>query len=79
MPHTQSNVPPPSIDAIERPRFPNCHTRMMLARISHGPPGFDHRLFECATCNNVENVIVADDPMKSHAQGWLAGELRPPR
>jgi hypothetical protein len=51
----------------------------MLARISPGPPGFDHRLFECANCNNVRNVIVADDPMKSSAQGWLAGELRPPK
>jgi hypothetical protein len=52
---------------------------MMLAHTSPGPPGFGHRLFECAKCNNVENVIVADDPMRSSAQGWLAGELRPPK
>lgn len=79
MPHTYSHLLPPSVGVIERPYCPNCKTRMMLARISPGPPGFDHRLFECPKCNNVENVIVADDPMKSRALGWLAGELRPPK
>ena len=63
---------------IERPVCPNCKTRMLLQHIAPGPPGFDHRLFECVKCAYVENVIVPDDPMNSRVQGWLRGELRAP-
>jgi hypothetical protein len=31
---------------IERPRCSRCQTRMMLERISSGPVGFEHRLFD---------------------------------
>jgi hypothetical protein len=51
---------------------------MMLARISPGPMGFEHRLFECPACDFVQNEVVASDPMKSASVGWLAGELRAP-
>jgi hypothetical protein len=50
----------------------------MLARIEPGPQGYDYRTFECAKCNHVHMVMVATDPMKSEAAGWLAGELKPP-
>jgi hypothetical protein len=30
---------------IERPRRPDCRSRMMLARITPGPEGFDVRTF----------------------------------
>lgn len=68
-----------SISSLERPRCPNCQTRMMLARIAPGPSGYDLRTFECAKCNHVDCRTVANDPMKyGAAQGWIAGELRPP-
>ena len=66
------------LTAIERPRCFRCQTRMMLERVSSGPIGFEHRLFECSKCNHVEISVIASDPFKSKAVGWLAGELRTP-
>jgi hypothetical protein len=63
---------------IERPRCSRCQTRMMLERVSLGPIGFEQRLFECPKCDHVEISIIASDPIKSKAAGWLAGELRTP-
>jgi len=51
---------------------------MMLERVSAGPIGFEHRLFECPRCNQVEMRVFASDPFNSKAAGWLAGELRTP-
>jgi hypothetical protein len=52
---------------------------MMLERVSLGPIGFEHRLFECPKCDHVEINIIASDPLKSTAAGWLAGnDLRAP-
>src|ERR1700720_2999767 len=65
----------PSLTRIERPRCSHCTSRMMLARISPGPTGFEHRLFECPKCGSVQNEVVAGDPMQSASAGWLAGEL----
>jgi Zn finger protein HypA/HybF involved in hydrogenase expression len=66
------------LTAIERPRCPRCQTRMMLERISSGPIGFEQRLFECPKCDQVEINVIASDPLKSSAAGWLVGELRSP-
>ena len=63
---------------IERPRCFRCQTRMILERVSLGPIGFEHRLFECPKCDHVEINIIASDPLTSTAAGWLAGELRAP-
>jgi Zn finger protein HypA/HybF involved in hydrogenase expression len=71
-------TPSPQLTPIERPRCSHCTSRMMLARISPGPIGFEHRLFECPKCDSVQNEVVASDPMKSASLGWLAGELRTP-
>jgi DNA-directed RNA polymerase subunit RPC12/RpoP len=68
----------PSLTSIERPRCSHCTSRMMLARISPGPMGFEYRQFECPKCNSVQNEVVASDPMQSAYLGWLAGELRAP-
>src|SRR6266478_9133831 len=68
----------PSLTRIERPHCSRCISRMMLARISPGPMGFEHRRFECPKCNSVQNDAVASDPMQSVYVGWLAGELRTP-
>jgi hypothetical protein len=51
---------------------------MMLERVSTGPIGFEQRLFECPKCDRVEINVIASDPFKSKAAGWLDGELRAP-
>jgi hypothetical protein len=66
------------LTAIERPRCSRCRARMMLERVSPGPIGFEQRLFECPRCDQVEISVIASDPFKSDAAGWLAGELRAP-
>jgi len=64
--------------AIPRLRCPKCRTRMRLARISPGSTGFEVSTFECSTCDHVEQIAIASDPMKSGDVGWLVGELQPP-
>jgi hypothetical protein len=66
------------LTSIERPRCSRCQTRMMLERVSPGPIGFEHRLFECPKCDHVEINVISCDPFQSNATGWLAGELRAP-
>lgn len=78
MPEFHSSTSVPSLTAIERPRCPNCRTRMSLARIAPGPSTYDLRTFECPKCNCVHKAFVAADPMKSDATGWLVGDLKPP-
>jgi len=75
-PNTGEAVPssPQSLTATERLRCSHCQSRMMLERISPGPIGFEQRLFECPRCNHVEISVIASDPFKSEAAGWLAGE-----
>ena len=51
---------------------------MMLARIVPGPNGSDLRTFECPKCEHVHKLLV-EDPLKSSTDGWLAGELKPPK
>jgi hypothetical protein len=70
--------PPPLLTPFERPPCSRCQTRMMLERVSPGPTGFEHRLFECPKCDHVETMVVASAPLNSEATGWLAGELRTP-
>jgi hypothetical protein len=43
---------------------------MLLDRVSAGPVGFEHQLFECPKCNNVEARVTAADPFDSTARGW---------
>jgi hypothetical protein len=64
--------------AIDRLRCPKCRTRMMLARISPGPTGFELRTFDCSKCDHVEQIAIASDPAKSGDVAWLVGELRAP-
>jgi hypothetical protein len=58
--------------AIERPRCLHCQTPMMLERVSAGLIGFEQRLFECPKCDHVEITVIASDPFKSTAVGWLS-------
>jgi hypothetical protein len=66
------------IAAIERPRCPDCRQdRMLLSKHEMGRSGCDTSTFECRKCGRVQ-TIASGDPMRSHAKGWLAGELKPP-
>jgi hypothetical protein len=52
---------------------------MTLRTISHAPPGYELRTFECAKCNRISTRQVPSDPMKTgDALRWLNGELKPP-
>jgi hypothetical protein len=51
---------------------------MMLERVSAGPIGFKHWLFECPKCDQVEIRVIASDPLNAKVAGRLAGELRAP-
>jgi hypothetical protein len=48
---------------------------MMMTDVDAGPEGFERRSFECRRCGCKETRMVACDPMKSDAVGWLSGEL----
>jgi hypothetical protein len=47
-------------------------------RFTGGQFGFEHWLFECPKCDQVETRVIASDPFKSKTAGWLAGELGRP-
>jgi hypothetical protein len=40
-----------------------------------GPEGFEQYTFECNRCGLRDVKIVASDPLKSDAVGWVSGEL----
>jgi Zn finger protein HypA/HybF involved in hydrogenase expression len=52
---------------------------MMLERVSPGPIGFEHRLFECPKCDHVEINVIASDPLELKAPAGLPvnSERRP--
>jgi hypothetical protein len=79
MPESHSYSSGPSLMAIERPRCPNCETRMDLARIMPGPKGYDLRNFECEKCDHFETRMICTDPMNSGAANWINGDLTPPK
>jgi hypothetical protein len=49
--------------------------RMRTVDVSPGPEGFERRTFECRRCGEKVSRILACDPLKSDAVGWLSGEL----
>jgi hypothetical protein len=48
----------PSLTSIERPRCSHCTSRMMLARISPGPIGFEQRRFDPTTTESLKAFIA---------------------
>jgi tRNA(Ile2) C34 agmatinyltransferase TiaS len=65
----------PELLPILRPRCPNCRTRMITAAVSDGTEGFEHRTFKCVKCAHTDIKVMASDPLRSNAVGWLEGEL----
>jgi hypothetical protein len=52
-----------ALSAIEMiQRCSRCHTKMKLARITPGIPGFEIRSFECPECTHAIAQRVAVDP-----------------
>jgi hypothetical protein len=54
-----------------------CNPLLVGPSINPGPQGFEHRAFECLKCGYSEKRILASDPLKSNAVGWVKSELRP--
>ena len=73
----QLSFPEPSLIPIERPRCPNCQTRMRLVRIEASRACADLRTFGCRHRKNVHKAL-AEDPMKSDKARWLNSALKPP-
>jgi hypothetical protein len=74
-PQRRENIMPISqrfLTAIERPRCSRCQAQMMLERVSPGPIGFEHRLFECPKCDHVETSLIALDPFNPMRSAGLA-------
>ena len=60
----------PPLTPFENRNCALCQDKMALKRVTAGPTGFEHRLFECPSCYNFETVVVASDPSRSNAAGW---------
>ena len=67
--------PSPELLPIQRPRCPQCTTRMKATDVVPGPDGFERWTFECLKCGQTDTNVIASDPLKSEAIGWLSGEL----
>jgi hypothetical protein len=52
---------------------------MVLAQVSGGPTGFELRTFDCAQCDHVERIVIAQDSQEAGAVGWFVGEPGPPK
>jgi hypothetical protein len=78
LPMATVRKPDPELLPIGRPRCPKCAMRMLTANVQPGPEGFEHRTFECLRCGHSDKKVIACDPLKSGAVGWLAGELGRP-
>jgi hypothetical protein len=63
--------PDPELLPIQRPRCPGFTARMKAIDVLPGPDGLER----CRTCGQIETKVIASDPLKSDAVGWLAGEL----
>jgi hypothetical protein len=70
--------PDPELLPIQRPRCLQCTTRMKATDVAPDPDGFERWTFKCLKCGHTETNIIASDPLKSEAMGWLSGELGRP-
>ena len=51
---------------------------MNSVRVTYGPIGFEHQYFECRSCNQNDNVVIALDPHNPNGVGWLSGAIKFP-
>ena len=67
--------PDPELLPIQRPRCPKCQARMLTIKVEDASDGYESRTFGCQKCQHTETKLVAADPLKTGAAGWLSGEL----
>ena len=70
-----THFPDPSILPVRRPTCARCSVLMEAISAEAGLEGFESYTFECNHCGLRDVKIVASDPMKSDAIGWVSGEL----
>jgi hypothetical protein len=63
--------PDPELVPPRRPRIPRRGGLVIAVDVNAGPEGFERRTFECRRCDCKETKMIACDPMKSNAVGWL--------
>jgi len=51
---------------------------MLTLGVEDAPDGFEDRTCGCLKCQRTETRLLAADPMKTGAVGWLSGELGSP-
>jgi hypothetical protein len=51
---------------------------MLTLGVEDAADGFENRTFGCRKCHHSETRLLAADPMKTGAAGWLSGELGRP-
>jgi len=51
---------------------------MLTLGVEDGPDGFESRTFGCLKCHRTETRLLAADPMKTGAVGWLSDVLGRP-
>ena len=74
-----TKLDPELLSPLTPPRCRHCLARMKIIDVAAGSEGFEHRIFQCALCGQTEETVVACDPLRSLAVGWLkSGELKPP-
>jgi len=71
--------PDPELLPMHRPRCAKCQTRMITVAVSDGPEGFERRTFKCLKCAHTNEQVLASDPLKSSAAGWIRSDLQPPK
>jgi hypothetical protein len=67
--------PDPELLPIQRPRCPKCQARMLTTKVENAADGYESRTFGCHKCRHTETKLLAADPLKTGATGWLSGEL----
>jgi transcription elongation factor Elf1 len=75
----QSSPPELPPRAAQLPRCPRCQALMAVQRAIASRSGFEHWTLRCTKCGLIHEAQVHVDPVKSDAQGWLHGELAPPK
>jgi hypothetical protein len=76
--HAKSRKAQSRVTAARSAPLPKMSNADDHGRAVEGPEGFEHRTFECLKCGHTEEKVVAADPLKSDAVGWVNSELKPP-
>ena len=67
--------PDPELLPSPRPRCAKCNMRMITTDVSLSADGYEECTLECMRCGNIETKKMAADPVKTHNDDRLKGEL----